>query len=183
MMYCPKCYTDDLSQVNSGSLPDATFVCASCEGIWMMNVEAVTDLRKEPDELPEHDRERDLRAGLCPFGHGILRRAQTHLDPPFYLERCGICSGIWFDRGEWERVVVQGLSADLGEIWTQSWQQRKLDEERRRRTLNEAQQALGAEIVEELFSLGGKLRDHHERNRAIAFLLEVVRGGLDREGS
>ena len=164
--------------VDRGSRPGSALECSVCRGLWTMNVDPSDRALPEDGEMPEHDRERDLRAGLCPFGHGILRRAQTHLDPPFYLERCGVCSGIWFDRGEWERSVRQNLIPQLADIWTQSWQQRKLDEERRVRTLEEARQSLGPEIVEELQVLGSKIRDHDERNRAIAFFLEVVRGSL-----
>lgn len=176
--YCPKCYTDDLEQVELGLEGGWTFQCTNCSGIWAMNLQQAPASAAERD-LPPHDRENDLRAGLCPFAHGILRRAQSHTDERFYLERCGACSGVWFDRGEWERSARAGLLDDVHLIWTESWQTRKLDEERRLRMIAQAREVLGDEMVDELREMGIRLRHEEQRNQAIALLLEVIRGNLD----
>lgn len=157
--------------------------CSACHGIWVLGLEdGIDEITIRPDAfrtVPPHNRETDSRAGLCPYGHGILRRAQTHLEPPFYLERCSFCSGIWFDEGEWERVATQGLLESLFEIWIPAWQLRKQEVERQRRLIEEAREKLGPEIVSSISALGRTLHGHPWSSQAVALLIEVVRGGLD----
>lgn len=157
--------------------------CGTCHGLWVLGLEDVIhELEPDPGafaEVPPHNRETDSRAGLCPYGHGILRRAQTHLDPPFYLERCSICSGIWFDQGEWERVATQGLLSGLFEIWAPAWQMRKQAAEREKKMIEEARERLGPEIVASIADLGSSLRGHPARSQGVALLVEVIRGELE----
>jgi Zn-finger nucleic acid-binding protein len=182
-MICPKCRTVTLRSAELKGGVGEAFRCGSCHGMWVIGLEegdidAVSRSRLE-ENLPSHDRNSDRRAGLCPFGHGILRRAQTHLNPPFYLERCSICHGIWFDRGEWERVALDGLLKTLFDIWLPSWQQRKLDQIRQRRLVSEARERLGPELLESVGALGRALHGHPASSQAVALLIEVIRGELE----
>ncbi|MDX1582652.1 MAG: hypothetical protein R3338_03550 [Thermoanaerobaculia bacterium] len=157
--------------------------CTSCQGLWVLGLEeGIHRIDPAPeafDEVPPHNRETDRRAGLCPYGHGILRRAQTHLDPPFYLERCSICSGIWFDQGEWERVATQGLLSGLFRIWAPSWQLRKQADERAKRMIEEAREKLGPDIFAVIAELGETLRGHPASSQGVALLIEFIRGEID----
>lgn len=177
--YCPKCYTDDLVRVQLDPAEAIAFECTSCHGIWVMNPGSLEVPSVAPAVMPPHDRENDLRAGLCPFAHGILRRAQSYTEERFYLERCGACSGVWFDRGEWERAAAAGLLRDVHVVWTESWQMGKLEEERRARLLAQAKDVLGDDLVTDLRRIGRRLRNVEERNQGVALLLEVIRGNLD----
>jgi Zn-finger nucleic acid-binding protein len=182
-MICPKCRTVTLRSAElTGGMGDA-FRCVSCRGMWVIGLfEGEIDSesqRKLEANLPPHDRVSDRRAGLCPFGHGILRRAQTHLEPPFYLERCSICHGIWFDQGEWERVALDGLLKTLFDIWLPSWQHRKLTEIRQQRLVAEARQRRGPELLSSVGALGRALRGHPASSQAVALLIEVIRGELE----
>jgi len=56
-----------------------------------------------------HD-DTDNRTGPCPSGHGIMIRAKVDIDEPFYLEKCTTCGGIWFDHGEWLRIVENNFA-------------------------------------------------------------------------
>lgn len=179
-MLCPKCRTKTLRPVELPGVGGLAINCSRCHGLWVLGLEEVVhELEPDPaafEQVPPHNRETDSRAGLCPYGHGILRRAQTHLDPPFYLEKCWMCSGVWFDQGEWERVATQGLLSGLFEIWAPAWQMKKQAAEREKKLIEEARERLGNEVLRTIAELGQTLRGHPGSSQAVALLLEVIRG-------
>ena len=40
----------------------------------------------------------------------------------FWLDRCGTCSGVWFDGDEWNATVQAGLLGQLPTIVSDAWQ-------------------------------------------------------------
>ena len=102
-MNCPKCKTTELHKHGF----DSPFYCKQCGGMWLESeklrefMETSSEFHNEESGNSEHDE----RTGLCPSGHGIMIRARIDADEPFYLEKCSQCGGIWFDRGEWQKIV------------------------------------------------------------------------------
>lgn len=176
-MKCPKCTDRELAAVKSeGSA--GVMSCANCGGVWVDGAKA-RDIGRIP--LPsdlvsvEHNRDTDLQAGVCPNGHGILKRAQTHLVGGFYLERCESCFGVWFDQGELQRVLEQGLSDGLFQIWTSLWQREQIELHSRERYEEEILQKLGDELIEQLDRTIGMERDHPHKSLALGYLMKLLR--------
>ena len=176
-MNCPKCRKDSLVPAPSGG--DNAFVCNGCRGWWVSRelVESSTAhyLLEGDDGLPSTSTEADLRTGLCPHGHGLMIRARIDLAPRFYLERCPHCGGIWFDRGEWDRVADACLLENLPRLWSLSWQRRQRAAESRAKHMEWANERFGAQLMADLEALAGQLAEHPMRQQALAFLREESR--------
>ncbi len=101
-------------------------------------------------------------------------RAKVDLDEPFYLEKCTTCGGIWFDWGEWLRVVENDLTESLGNIWSKAWQRMHSKQKNRQSFLDMNQKLLGEEIFNLIMQLSGILTSHPLKERAIALLQHEV---------
>lgn len=175
-MRCAKCPKARLRKIRIATRSPAS-TCPRCGGIWIPEGKALAST--PPAELAAPARlsvANDHRAGLCPNGHGILTRAQTHLGSGFYLDRCAECLGVWFDRGEWQQIAAAGLTSGLFEIWSESWQRMQ-----RRRQAEEAHHdrlvaELGSDLVARIERLAADLRDHSSRSLGVAHLLACLRG-------
>lgn len=171
-MQCPKCKSQNLARKSYNALHH----CPECEGLWMQQ----KDFDKDPDLLADlavvadSANEQDYRTGVCPEGHGIMLRARVELDEPFYLERCTICGGIWFDKGEWRRVVDHHLLPGLNDLWSATWQRQRLAAASRERFLEMNRESLGDEVYASVIALAQLLKEHPLRQRAIAFLRNEV---------
>jgi Zn-finger nucleic acid-binding protein len=178
MSLCPKCKRDvELSPADGTptGLPHATDVmrCPDCRGLWLSHVGAqILKLAGEPlpDDVPGPAPDADRRAGMCPAGHGLLKRARVDVDDPFYLDRCPTCSGIWFDAGEWNRLATSHLLHSLFELWSPSFLRRQL-EERIEATDREALgQKIGPELLGRIEEVAELLHDHPEAKDMLAYL-------------
>lgn len=171
-MECPKCKNSGLRKKGS----DASAHCNKCGGMWLGGEELPNFIEKYSEQ---HDDEvgssvNDKRTGLCPSGHGILIRAKIEIDEPFYLEKCSACGGIWFDNGEWQRIVNHDLAHNLNELWCRSWQAKQRQEKSRNSYLEANKELLGDAVFDEIMRLSEKLKDHPEKGRAIALLQQEV---------
>jgi Zn-finger nucleic acid-binding protein len=171
-MNCPKCKTALLRTPS----PKSPSLCKQCGGMWVANMATMTleessieDLSNGPGPL-----EPDSMTGLCPSGHGIMIRAKVDLDEPFFLEKCTTCGGIWFDRGEWLRVVENDLAQSLGNIWSKAWQRKHSRQKNRQSFLEMNHKLLGEEVFNLIMELSGLLAGHPEKERAIALLQHEV---------
>ena len=177
---CPKCRDVELEAPEGRASRLAR--CPSCDGTWFPKDEARLGAVGEllsADSTIRPGGDQDRRTGLCPEGHGILIRALVEVEDPFYLERCAECHGIWFDKGEWNRLAQSHLLAHLERLWDPAWRFRLkrsagADEEpdggRRTRLVK----ALGAPAVEMIETLANALADHEQSvsSEAIAYLEE-----------
>lgn len=174
-MYCPKCRKMVLKRPNSWSRGPEPLQCPTCRGYWF----EATILRQvglgwpEPMAVPDSTTPpNDASAGLCPHGHGILRRAPVpRLD--FFLDRCSTCLGVWFDAGEWTRLAQSQLLETLPEIWSESWQRDQRSRRSAARHLVWAEEAFGTELFGKLLDVANRLADHPRRSEALAFLQVV----------
>jgi Zn-finger nucleic acid-binding protein len=91
---------------------------------------------------------------------------------PVHLERCSSCHGVWFDGGEWSLLSAKHLLEHIDEFWSAEWrttQRRTLEHEQYQRRLEET---FGAELLGQIRSLAGVLRNHPRRSQALALLRE-----------
>ena len=105
-MVCPKCRTATLASLVPYAA-EPPHRCSGCGGYWVPLAVAARLAEFMPEDAAgttdgPAPAAADARAGLCPNGHGLLVFARIELDGHFYLDRCPTCSGVWFDRGEWE---------------------------------------------------------------------------------
>ena len=82
---------------------------------------------------------------LCPESGRILARYKILPDTEFYLDRCGHCNGIWFDKNEWDALVEHNLHDNVNEFFT--------------RPLREGARPLDADPAAILSPADGKVED------------------------
>lgn len=175
---CPKCESQALTR--DRTLRPPVFTCGHCKGLWLLPGEA--DILKAetssttstlPPRVPN-----DKKGGFCPFGHGLLARARVELDDggeDFYLERCQTCSGVFFDDGEWARLLRSPMLEHLDDLWDPRFQQKLAEERSRERWRDDMVQKLSQETVDVLDALAAQLYDRGLASEAIAYLSERVR--------
>jgi Zn-finger nucleic acid-binding protein len=117
----------------------------------------------------------DKLAGLCPAGHGLLTRAQTHVGSGFFVERCSTCFGIWLDRGEWQVIAGAGLGAGLFAIWSELWQRDRLRARSAQAYEGQLLDELGAGLISKINDLADALGGHPKRSLALGYLLGRLR--------
>lgn len=172
---CPKCGAVALS-----ALPDSiVLACSQCKGFWVpplaFNEPNIIERLKERDLHPEHHLEQDHRTGVCPEGHGLLRRARVTNDDPYFLERCARCGGVWFDPGEWTLLAAANLLTDVTNLWSPAWRERLSEEQNRHSLQTDLRHKLGDETFELMERLVQKLTDAKLRALALAYLQQRLR--------
>ncbi|MGC4115847.1 MAG: zf-TFIIB domain-containing protein [Myxococcales bacterium] len=176
MTSCPKCRTAHLSPIDPAvSGADAPLRCPSCQGTWVpRHAILFTDL--EPSSASsEAAKGNDTRTGMCPAGHGLLRRARLEGALDFALDRCPACGGTWFDAGEWHEVASRHLLGALDQLWDPLRQRQAREEKALGHWRSELEQRLGAQLVSDLDALGDALRGHPDAAQALAYLGDRVR--------
>ena len=171
-MNCPKCKDQVLGKRGYDSQAN----CPKCGGMWLEfdNLPGFIETLKSSPETENTANPNDERTGLCPSGHGIMLRAKIDVEEPFYLEKCGTCGGIWFDNGEWQRIVNSNLTDNLNEFWCKSWQSKQRKEKNRQNYLDSNRALLGQEVFDDLMKLAETLKNHPEKGRAIALLQQEI---------
>lgn len=185
---CPKCENAQLVPSHPSDPGERAGVralsCRQCNGMWLPRPEAERLVQHPPAiseatmgqaSPPALAPNADRRTGPCPFGHGLMGRARVELDSPFYLERCLLCGGVWFDAGEWQRLATSHLLGSLLEFWTPAWRWRSQQEKARKGARERLSARLGPELFEKLQALAAALDNHPARDEALAFLLSETR--------
>ena len=166
---CPKCR--DVTLQHPEGRASRLMRCPACRGTWMpkdeARLEAVGSLL-DADSTIRPGASEDGRTGLCPGGHGILIRARVDSDPAFYLERCAICHGIWFDKGEWSALAQSHLLEHLDELWDPAFRHRARAAESDEASQHALRQDLGAEVCDALEGLANALADGSPRQKSAA---------------
>lgn len=177
-MLCPKCKDVSLHKNNH----EEPYSCIQCKGVWIQSeeIKKLTEYYQDGEgENSLAPKDHDGKTGVCPAGHGIMLRAGIDVDQPFYLERCTICGGIWFDKGELQQVLENRLVDNLEDFWSQSWQRKFRKEKSREEYIKLNREVLGEDLLELVLTLSAELKNHPERNRALALLKqEVLEGSL-----
>lgn len=172
---CPKCGPGALTAVDGSRARR----CAQCAGFWVppltFEEPGVVETLKRSDLHPEHPLEQDHRTGVCPDGHGLLRRARASNDDPYFLERCARCGGVWFDPGEWSRLAEAGLLGDVTNLFSPAWREHLSEEQNRASLRADLRSKLGAETFQLLETLIDRLSEPALRALALAYLQQRLR--------
>lgn len=73
--------------------------------------------------IPSADEVGDIRSPkMCPQDGRIMGRYRVGGEDSFWLDRCGTCSGVWFDGDEWEATLAAGLLDELPTLVSDAWQ-------------------------------------------------------------
>jgi Zn-finger nucleic acid-binding protein len=172
---CPKCGAAALAALEGSVIRS----CVTCHGFWVppaaLAEPDVVQRLKERDLHPAHPLEQDHRTGVCPEGHGLLRRARASNDDPYFIERCARCGGLWFDPGEWSRLADANLLRDVTSLWSPAWREHLSEEQNRASLESDLRRKLGVEIFELMERLVGKLTDPAQRALALAYLQQRLR--------
>lgn len=171
---CPKC-AGALSALEGSVISS----CAQCKGFWVpplgFGEPGVVQRLMELDLRPEHPLEQDHRTGVCPEGHGVLRRARASNEDPYFLERCARCGGVWLDPGEWSRLAAANLLNDVTSLWSPAWREHLSEEHNRASLQSDLRSKLGHEIFGLMESLVAKLSDPAQRALVLAYLQQRLR--------
>jgi Zn-finger nucleic acid-binding protein len=174
---CPKCKSATLGLVHEEITPGAVRRCSACHGHFLSadavdRIGAVEEMRVT-DPPPAEGKVADTRTGLCPEGHGILRRARVEAkDVEFFLERCASCRGVWFDAGELSSLAAMHLLGQLEAYWDPDYQRARREAEVQQHLDDAMREAIGAATFEKLRALAGELRASPKRAMALAWLAE-----------
>jgi Zn-finger nucleic acid-binding protein len=177
---CPKCRSESL-QLAQGKLANVAaseraLACPKCHGYFLPHdiveiwqTQPFVEVEDGPVSMhPEFDR----KTGLCPLGHGIMLRAKFEADVTFYLERCGLCRGVWLDRGEWQRLASALFLDHLDDLWDPQWQKQRRSEKLQRGLDQSLQDQLGEILYRDLASVVERLNLHPSRAQALAWIVQ-----------
>lgn len=184
---CPKCRKHSLRSYKERQV-DSTHVtrppplrCEICRGVWLP-VRELERWKKVKTELETQIprsvaiQEADKRTGLCPMKHGLLERGapvETRGET-FRLERCPHCGGMWFDPGEWNRLVRGELLESLEKFWDPLYRRQRRKQEALESREDLLRRMLGPETYEKMDDLIDILTDHPMRSVAIAHMAEKL---------
>jgi Zn-finger nucleic acid-binding protein len=175
-MKCPICKTSlSYHTLLETQLP--AYQCPTCEGIWISSNEYLRWLQAQPEDLPEKPADNmnvptwdTSQLKLCPgCGHFLMR---YHVLPnvPFYLDRCGHCNGVWFDKNEWDVLVARNLHDNVNQFFTQPWQT-KIREKEAHSTLEKVyREKLGDADYARVKEIWDWLKHHPQRGMLLAYL-------------
>ena len=175
-MKCPGCQKESLypRQLEMGL---QAYPCKECEGVWLSAADYWKWLESRADAPPETASietplpvEVEGRARICPESGHLLRRYKVWPDTPFYLDRCGHCMSVWFDRGEWEAVQSRGLDDQVHMFFSDVWQRKLKAEESRRRLEQIYRERFGEENYTRIKEIRAWLDQHPQRGSLVAYL-------------
>ena len=175
-MKCPVCKTDSLRSITltEGLLASQ---CSNCGGVWIDSNTYLAWWKVKRDVLPVVQIETKLDPAwnvdelkLCPNSGHIMARYKIFPDTEFYLDRCGHCNGIWFDKNEWDALVERNLHDNLNEFFTRPWQDRLHTEETKAHMDKLYLEKFGVEDYEHVRQIREWLKDHPKMGMLLAFL-------------
>jgi Zn-finger nucleic acid-binding protein len=181
---CPKCKHPDLhSQTKVKGLKVQE--CPSCEGLWINCDEYENWQVKQPPPTEEkwqaqttdHNfsgSEYDAKAALCPECRRYLSRAKIPVEPPFYVERCPQCNGIWCDGGEWEILEKMDLHYHLEKLFSSEWQIKVREYQQSQKERKALIDKMGFELANQIFDLAAILQNHPSGDFGVAYLMRQV---------
>ena len=112
----------------------------------------------------------------CSRCRGVLVRARVDGEHSFHLDRCPICSGIWFDAGEWAAIAASEWLTHLDDLWDPVWRKRVRERRAEKRHLETLEHALGEEAFGKVVDAVRVLRSHPMRSLGLSFLIDELRG-------
>lgn len=124
-MICPACSGTHFAPVKiEGDLP--ADICIDCEGVWV-ELDLYRDWRRAQPNVVALDFTGDLVAAddtvrLCASTGRLMTRIKVSHGDPLRLDYSMAAQAVWFDKGEWERLVQLDLYDRLDAILSERWQ-------------------------------------------------------------
>jgi Zn-finger nucleic acid-binding protein len=173
---CPVDKTDTLaSMMLMDNLP--AMQCSNCGGVWIDSNAYLAWQKARREDTPVHPMNPSINPAwnvdelkLCPNSGHIMARYKILPDAGFYLDRCGHCNGIWFDKTEWDVLVELGLHDNVNEFFTRPWQDRLHTEETKAHMDKLYLEKFGAEDYQHIRQVREWLDDHPRKGMLLAFL-------------
>jgi Zn-finger nucleic acid-binding protein len=129
-MKCPVCKTPPLEP----ALPEpglSAHTCGACNGVFLHFERYLGWVESQPSTPEASASEGHAITGLespgaklCPDCGRFMARFRIRADLPFVVERCGGCSALWLDGGEWASLRERGLHTQLNRATSEAWQHR-----------------------------------------------------------
>jgi Zn-finger nucleic acid-binding protein len=177
-MKCPVCKTDTLGLITLVEELPANR-CSNCNGVWIDSNAYLAWWKAVGENIPSSPAKIGMDPAwdvgelkLCPNSGHILARYKIFPDTEFYLDRCGHCNGIWFDKNEWDALVERELHDNINEFFTHPWQNRLHMEEVRARMDRLYLEKFGADDYDQIRQVREWLKDHPKKGMLLAFLQE-----------
>ena len=175
-MKCPVCKTNSLGSTTLiENLPANQ--CSNCDGVWIDSNAYLAWWKGKGEDIPVKQTTSKMDPAwnvdelkLCPNSGHILKRYQILPDTEFYLDRCGHCNGIWFDKNEWDALVERNLHDNVNEFFTRPWQEHLHTEETKAHMDRLYLEKFGAEDYEHVKQIRAWLKEHPRQGMLIAFL-------------
>ncbi|RZJ09175.1 MAG: hypothetical protein EOP39_12070 [Rubrivivax sp.] len=157
--------------------------CEACEGSLL----ALDAYRRWRDASPTQDAqsastvihgllavEDSAGARACPQCNRLMQRLRVSTDAPdFRVDRCSPCQVVWFDRGEWQALALNGLAGRLDEVLSDGWQRQLRQGESRARREAALIERHGQERLQELARIRAWLDEQPDGDE----LLSLLRAG------
>jgi len=176
-MDCPRCKDNPLHSVILEDHLEAES-CHNCGGHWLGSENYYRWLDDRGEILPEKPPEVELevndsdKAKLCPRCRRIMLKYKVGRGTDFYLDRCGSCNGVWFDKNEWESLKTRNLHDEVHLIFSPAWQE-NIRRQSHAKTLDRLyEQKFGTEDYEEVKKIRAWLRDRPQRLALLSFLTD-----------
>ncbi|MBU0492829.1 MAG: zf-TFIIB domain-containing protein [Chloroflexi bacterium] len=176
-MKCPVCQKDYFSKHElEAGLP--AYKCKECEGIWVSAaqywkwLETRSDVPEIADAEVQLPVEQEGPARLCPETGHFLRRYKVWPDIEFYLDRCGNCTGVWFDAGEWEALRSRDLHDQVHLFFSDVWQRQLREDQTRLRMTNLYREKFGEEDYARIQEIRAWLEGHAQGRALLAYLTD-----------
>lgn len=154
--------------------------CLRCEGVWISAreywqwVQTRNTVEKALFDAAEVSLpvETEGQAKICPECGHLLRRYKVWPNVKFYLDRCGSCQGVWFDRDEWDYLKSRGEHGHVYEFFGELWQEEVHEEERCQRLVDLYLERFGAEDYTRIKEIREWLWDHPQQGALLAYLMD-----------
>lgn len=175
-MKCPICKMDSLGTITLiESLPASQ--CSNCGGVWIDSNAYLAWWKGKGEDMPPNPVDSQMdptwnvdELKLCPNSGHILARYKIFPDTEFYLDRCGHCNGIWFDKNEWDALVERNWHDNVNEFFTRPWQDDIRAAEARNHMDRLYLEKFGAADYERIKQLREWLKDHPRKGMLFAYL-------------
>jgi len=174
-MNCPYCKTKGLKhKVLENELH--TLHCESCRGHWIqsyqywkwLNLQAGRLAETYPDVEPLVVDQPAVKR--CPECETVLTKYRVGCGAGFFIDRCSICAGMWFDRNDWEVLERRNLQDEIHYIFGAPWQ--KLVRDDALQKVEEAQllECLGEDKYQDVVCMRNWLNQDKHRAEILMYL-------------
>ncbi len=175
-MKCPVCKTQTLDAISLvENLPAQQ--CPNCKGIFIPSNAYLFWKRTQSEDLPKKEAASQIDPKwdadilkLCPNCGHIMKRYKVIPDTNLFLDRCGYCNGVWFDKHEWDVLVERNLHDNLNEFFTRPWQDRLHAEETKGHMERIYSEKFGEEDYQRIKEIREWLWKHPHSGMLLAYL-------------